>query len=407
MIIAEPPRHGKSRTGTLFSSWLFGHDRKMKIMTGSYNEILSQSFSKSVRDLIMTEKADQGKIVFSDIFPDTRIKKGDGALNRWSLEGGHSNYLATSPTGTATGFGADLLIVDDIIKNSEEAHNEALKEKHWAWFADTMLSRLEGRELIIIIMTRWATDDLAGRAIEELPKAGYDVKTIILPAQLPDGSMLCEDILSAESLEARRRVTSPEIVAANYQQEPIDIQGRLYSTFRTYSEPPAFAQIRAYTDTADTGADYLCSFVYGVTWQRDVYILDALYSHEPMEITEPATAEMMIRNDVDICRVESNNGGRGFCRNVERITRQMAPNMRIVFKWFHQAKNKQARIYSNSAWVNEHVFFPEGWHNRWPELYRDLSRYLREGKNAHDDAPDALTGTVEYSGISSGMEIMK
>lgn len=76
------------------------------------------------------------------------------------------NYLATSPTGTATGFGAEILIVDDLIKNSEEAYNELTLDKQWEWFNNTMLSRLEGNWKVIIIMTRWATNDLAGKVIE-------------------------------------------------------------------------------------------------------------------------------------------------------------------------------------------------------------------------------------------------
>ena len=91
---------------------------------------------------------------------------GDAQAHLWSLEGQNNSYLATSPTGTATGFGCSLMIIDDIIKNSEEAYNANIKEGHWDWFTNTMLSRLEEGGKIIIIMTRWASDDLAGRAIE-------------------------------------------------------------------------------------------------------------------------------------------------------------------------------------------------------------------------------------------------
>ena len=85
-------------------------------MTGSYNEILSTMFSKNVRNTIQETKADRYKAVYSDVFPDTRIKRGDGAMNLWSLEDGYNNYLATSPTGTATGFGCTLMIIDDLRK---------------------------------------------------------------------------------------------------------------------------------------------------------------------------------------------------------------------------------------------------------------------------------------------------
>ncbi|CAH8246867.1 hypothetical protein WJ0W_004099 [Paenibacillus melissococcoides] len=115
----------------MFAQWVYGKNQQEKVMTGSYNETLSTTFSKAVRDGISTEKADKDKIVYSDIFPGVRIKRGDGAMNLWSLEGGYNNYLATSPTGTATGFGATILMIDDLIKNAEEAANEKTLEKHW------------------------------------------------------------------------------------------------------------------------------------------------------------------------------------------------------------------------------------------------------------------------------------
>ncbi len=121
LVINEPPRHGKSRTASKFVEWLLGNDTRKKIMTGSYNETLSTTFSKSVRNTIQEIKADENRVVFSDVFPGVEIKSGDGAMNLWSLTGGYNNYLATSPTGTATGFGADIIIIDDLIKNAEEA----------------------------------------------------------------------------------------------------------------------------------------------------------------------------------------------------------------------------------------------------------------------------------------------
>ena len=279
MVVNEPPRHGKSRTAGLLVEWVLGNDQKQKIMTGSYNETLSTMFSKNVRNDIQEEKADENRIVFSDIFPGVSIKRGDGAMNLWSLEGGYNNYLATSPTGTATGFGATLLIIDDLIKNAEEANNELIKEKHWTWFTDTMLSRLEEGGKIIIIMTRWASDDLAGRALEHFKEAGAKIRHISMKALQDDGTMLCSEVLSRKSYEAKIKAMGADIASANYQQEPIDLKGRLYTSFKTYSgELPQFKEIRNYTDTADTGGDYLCSINYGVTFANEAYVLDVLYT---------------------------------------------------------------------------------------------------------------------------------
>lgn len=368
MIVNEPPRHGKSRTAGLLVEWVLGNDQTQKIMTGSYNETLSTMFSKNVRNDIQEEKADENRIVFSDIFPGVSIKRGDGAMNLWSLEGGYNNYLATSPTGTATGFGATLLIIDDLIKNAEEANNELIKEKHWTWFTDTMLSRLEEGGKIIIIMTRWASDDLAGRALEHFKEAGAKIRHISMKALQDDGTMLCSEVLSRKSYEAKIKAMGADIASANYQQEPIDLKGRLYTSFKTYSgELPQFKEIRNYTDTADTGGDYLCSINYGVTFANEAYVLDVLYTKEPMEITEPVTAKMLLAGSVNVARIESNNGGRGFARNVRRILEQELGSNYTTIKWFTQTHNKQARIYSNSSWVMEHIYFPEDWKNRWPE----------------------------------------
>jgi len=401
MIVNEPPRHGKSRTAGLLVEWVLGNDQTAKIMTGSYNETLSTMFSKNVRNDIMEEKADENRIVFSDIFPGVRIKRGDGAMNLWSLEGGYNNYLATSPTGTATGFGASLLIIDDLIKNAEEANNELTKEKHWSWFTDTMLSRLEEGGKIIIIMTRWASDDLAGRALEHFKESGAKVRHISMKALQDDGTMLCSEVLSRKSYEAKIKAMGADIASANYQQEPIDLKGRLYASFKTYEKLPEDSNgnsllegIYSYTDTADEGDDFLCTIIWGVCL-KEAYVLDVYYTKAGMEITEPETARRFYQFKVNRARIESNNGGSGFARNVLRILSEAFESNYTEVKWFHQSKNKKARILSNATWIMNHVHYPVNWRDKWPEYYNAMVKYQREGDNRHDDGPDATTGVAE------------
>lgn len=396
LVLNVPPRHGKSFTASHLAQWIFGVNPEEKIMTGSYNETLSTVFSKQVRNSIQEEKAQQDQIVYNDVFPDTRIQQGDGAMNLWSLEGQYNNYLATSPTGTATGFGASLLIIDDLIKSAEEAFNAAVLEKHWNWFVNTMLSRLESGGKIIIIMTRWHSNDLAGRALKELPELDYKVRHINMKAVQDDGSMLCDDILSKKEYEKKSSAMSAEIASANYQQEPIDIKGRLYSGFKTYEGTPSNVVRRAsYTDTADTGSDYLASYIYDETADKEAYIVDVIYTKDGMEVTEPLLAKKLYEHQVNLARIESNNGGRGYGRSVERILKEKHGSNRTTFDLFFQSKNKTARILSNATWVMDHVYFPANWRHKWPELYEALTTYQKEGKNAHDDAPDALTGIAE------------
>lgn len=403
MVVNEPPRHGKSRTAGLLVEWVLGNDKSKKIMTGSYNETLSTMFSKNVRNSIQEEKADELKPVFSDVFPGVAIKRGDAAMNLWSLEGGYNNYLATSPTGTATGFGCSLMIIDDLIKNAEEANNEAVKEKHWEWFTNTMLSRLEEGGKIIIIMTRWSSDDLAGRALEHYKEQGVKIRHVSMKALIDEKKkeMLCSEVLSYESYIEKVKAMGEDIASANYQQIPIDLKGKLYSSFKTYEKLPVdskgnllFTGIYSYCDSADEGNDFLCNIIFG-EYLKEAYVLDIIYTKEPMEITEPAVAKALLNFKVNRARVESNNGGRSFARNIKRILEQEIKSNFTNISWFHQSKNKVARIVSNATWIMQHVYYPVNWRDKWPEYYKAMTTYQREGKNAHDDAPDATTGVAE------------
>ena len=192
MVVNMPPRHGKSRSATKFVQWLFGKFGKgIKVMTGSYNETLSGTFAKQVRDTI-AEKPTLGVTVYNDIFPDTKIKYGEAAAQKWALDGSEqANYLATSPTGTSTGFGCNIMIIDDLIKTAEEAYNANRLQQLNSWFTDTMLSRTENGFKIIIIMTRWNSNDLAGYVLENYE----NVIHINYKAIQEDGTMLCPEVL--------------------------------------------------------------------------------------------------------------------------------------------------------------------------------------------------------------------
>jgi predicted phage terminase large subunit-like protein len=295
----------------------------------------------------------------------------------------------------------NCMIIDDLIKNVEEAYSENTLEKHWLWFTDTMLSRLEEGGKIIIIMTRWATGDLAGRALEHFAEEKKKVRLLTMKAVQDDGTMLCPEILSRESYEMKVRAMNADIASANYQQIPIDIRGKLYSSFKTYADiprdssgNPLFTGIYSYCDSADQGDDYLCNIIWG-DYQKEAYILDVIYTKEPMELTEPAVAQALFKFKVNRARFESNAGGRSFARNVRRILEDELRSNHTNISWFHQSKNKVARIISNATWVMSHIYYPVNWRDRWPEYHKAMTTYQREGKNQHDDGPDATTGLAE------------
>ena len=260
-------------------------------------------------------------------------------------------------------------------------------------------------------MTRWASDDLAGRALEHYKNQGAKLKHISMKAMQDDGSMLCDEVLSKKSYLAKIKAMGEDIAMANYQQEPIDLKGCLYGTFKTYTSLPMddsgnllTTSVRAYCDTADTGSDYLCNVIYG-EYNNEAYILDVYYTKEAMEVTEEEVARRYIEHGVNRAKIESNNGGRGFARTVERILKEKFKSNKTKIERFHQGQNKVARILSNSTWVMDHIYFPSNWRDRWPDYYNAMVKYQREGKNKNDDAPDATTGVAEQFNAKSKVKI--
>lgn len=394
LVLNLPPGFGKSYTGVMFATWAYGQSIQNQVITVSYNQILSTRFAKSVRDAIEDEeiKGDDNYFVVNSFFPNVKIKPGDGAMNLWSLDGAYMSYLASSFDGSITGMRGNIGIIDDPIKNAEEALNERVKEKHWDFYKNTFASRMLDGAIQIIIQTRWASDDLAGRLLSNFPDRCYELK---MPA-LVDERSLCEDLYSTANLLEKKATLDEDIWLANYMQEPIDKKGSLYGEFKTYDvvDPDSFERIINYTDTADTGTDYLVSISAGVIG-RYGYVLDVYCTDEPMEETEPETARRLDLHGVREALIESNNGGRGFARNVEKELKKLK-NKKCSVTWFHQSKNKKTRILVNSSNVMEQIIMPEGWKRKFPLFYKEISKYQRKGKNEYDDPADAITGLVEF-----------
>lgn len=456
LILNMPPRHGKTLTCDLLSLYLIARDHLMSVMKASYNTILSNESSKKVRDYILEEKEDIRKITLKDIFPDTRIKKGDGQLKMWSVEGAKvKSYISTSPKGTATGYGCKVMILDDIIKNHEEALRLDILEKHELWYKNTMQSRKESGgtgSKRIIIQTRWNKADLSGVIIRDCERIGIKYKHICLPLEQEDGTLLCESVFGWEDYRETKETMLEEIFQANYNQRPIDLKGRLYTKLKTYyverkdawgkvipilnkkgeemtmwdkkltqEEFNNFEKVFITIDTADEGKDYLAAIVFGVL-KGKIFVLDMLYTQAAMEFTEPQVVELIHKYKPSYVQIESNNGGRGFYRNVRRMyeekykfssdkvkdyskldydeqDRQMAKFDNFYIEWdaFTQTKPKMSRILGESTNVMRCVYFPLGWSEKWPDAFESISTYQKDAKNLHDDIEDSLTMTYELA----------
>ena len=414
LIITVPPQHGKSEGSTrLLPAFVLGQHPDKRIAIASYSDPFARKFNRDVQRIIDTP-------VYAEIFPDTRLNGKNivtvaAAPLRNSAEFeivGHTGSLkAVGRGGPLTGNPVDVMVLDDLYKDAMEANSPTIRGVVWEWYTSVVKTRLPNWAQELIVFTRWHEDDLIGR-IEQCEKvieitsfddisADWDgwyklnfeaIKesepTEIDPREM--GVPLWPERHSLKLL-TEKRALDRHTFDCLYQGHPMSKEGALYGDrFQTYDTLPETVKKANYTDVADTGTDKLCSVCYEVGIDGKIYVVDVLYTSEPMEVTEVATPAMIQRNGTRQVRVESNNGGRSFARVLDKALPTVA------VEWFHQTSNKEARILTNAATVLKMIVMPVDWRTRWPEFYGDLISYKRVFRaNAHDDAPDVLTGIVE------------
>ena len=423
--------HNTELVSRMFPAYGFALNPKSLFLHLSYSGSLTLDNSVATKDIIMSK-------YFQNVFKvefDRRINSG----SKWNTTEGGGEY-ATSMLGQITGFGAGrveldydkdeeknfddftarynpngfagAIIIDDPIK-PEEALSDKIREKVNLRFETTIRNRVNSRKTpIIIIMQRLHEHDLCGYLQEVEPE---EWTVLSLPAIMTDGHgnqrPLWPFKLNIDDLMKIKNANS-YVFETQYMQNPTPMEGLMYRPFKTYEmlPPRHVAKFKGcVTDPADTGADWLCSICFDVHTDG-YYVTDVLYTKKPVEYTEQALAQMLCKNETGVCFIEGNNGGRLFMRNVERITREYE-NRKTRFVPFSTTKNKQVRIFSRANEVCNMLVFPADWQRRWPEFYRDLTSYRKEGVMSHDDAADCATMVVErceeWNGAASDSDLMR
>lgn len=420
LALSVPPRHGKSRTLTLFTMWAFGIDNTNRVITCSYNDDLATSFSRACRDGIAEERGKETDIIYADIFPQTQIKYGDASFKKWSLEGQFFSYKGAGLGSGITGAGCNISICDDSIKDSSVAFNDRELQKIYDWYTNTFMSRREQEKydtegnilrpsIEIICMTRWSKKDLIGRFLDGVEADEWYV--LNLPAYDEEtGKMLCDEVLSFERYTSLKNNLDTAIFNANYQQKPIDLEGGLYKKFNTYTYLPTdeegnlvYDRHFTYIDTADKGSDSLVA-IDGYEYNEEFYVKDIYMSRDDMSITQQEVADFIELNRPDTCFVESNNGGHAFTLLLEQELDRRGYRY-TYFEDRAQTKNKETRILVNSGYVQNHVYYPKGFERKYTDYYLEMTSYSKDKRNEHDDAPDCITAIVEEISLKDDVNI--
>ena len=414
LMITMPPQHGKSEGATRrLPAFVLGQDPDKRIAIVSYNAIKARKFNRELQRIMDDDR-------YYELFPQTllagqasyqeqgrRSRNYARNSNECEIVGYQGSFKTIGVGGSLTGEPVDMLIMDDLYKDASSAWSPVIRQNVADWYDTVASTRLHNDSQQLLVFTRWHMEDLAGRLLEqegvydpiENPQGWLLVSFPAIQNRPPseqdpraEGEPLWPERHSLEKLlEIKGR--SPTVFESLYQQNPQPSQGLMYEEFNCYTDLPSRSYSVAYIDAADSGADYLCALFYKEAEDGN-YITDVLYTKDPMEATETTLTYMLQQHQVERCHIESNNGGNLFVSNLQQRSWDTG-NRLTRFNPFHQNQNKTARIFAASASVQKLIKMPLDWKKRFPKFARDLTGYLRVGTNAHDDAPDALTGSIE------------
>jgi hypothetical protein len=219
LMIFMPPRHGKSQLATInFPAWYLGRNKKKEVIVASYSGELATDFGGKTRAIIRDT-------AFQRIFRGMTLEEGMESKGRWQTNEGGS-YTSVGVGGAITGKGANILIIDDPIKNSEEANSQVYRDKVWDWYRTTARTRLEKDGAIVVILTRWHQDDIAGRMLLQDGGSQWDVLCLPAIAEIEEeyrakGEPLWSSKYDLQALDEIKKDVGPYAWSALYQQKPI------------------------------------------------------------------------------------------------------------------------------------------------------------------------------------------
>ncbi len=279
LMVSMPPRHGKSMlVSQHFPCWALGRDPERQIVQSGYAIDIALEHSRKARDLFASDK-------MTRLFPGVRhapSREGQRnvaverqAAQEWGTRQG-GRYYAVGVGGGLTGRGADIAIIDDPVKNREEAESPRLRQTIWDWYRSTLYTRLSPTGAVVLVMTRWHPDDLAGRILANAAESGEEWEVVRMPAIDPDGQPLCPIRWPLEKLESIRSAIGRHEWSALYQQDPVVRGGNMFEMggiqlHRSLREFPDTRYVRFWDlasttrERASDDPDYTAGTLVGLT----------------------------------------------------------------------------------------------------------------------------------------------
>ncbi|TFH19573.1 MAG: terminase [Myxococcales bacterium] len=391
LMVLMPPRHGKSLlASTMFPAWYLGRHPDRTVLFAAYASELARDFGRRVRNLVASDE-------HRATFPRCSISRDSSSTERFDLLAGGA-YYAVGRGGSITGRGADVVLVDDPLKDRAEADSAAVRKSLHAWYSDVAYTRLQPGGAVIVINTRWHEDDLSGWLLEEHPEEGWEVISLPAIAEADEehrleGEPLWPGRFPAPVLERIRGVLGGASFASLYQQRPAAVEGAIFKRawWRTYTDVPAgIGRVVHSWDTAfKAGAtnDYSACTIWGET-PTEFVLLHAWRGR--LEFPELcATAERFAEQwQPSAVLVEDKASGQSLIQAMQRSTRLPVLAIKVTADKVSRANAITPLLEAGK------VLLPAS--AGWLDDYLDeLSTFP---SSVHDDWTDATTMALEWLG---------
>lgn len=387
LIIEAPPRHTKSEIASRrFPAWYLGRNPGRQIITSTYAADFAADFGRDVRGIVREP-------AYGRIF-GTQLRQDSQAADRWHTQDG-GIYVAVGIGGPITGRGAHLAIIDDPIKNREEAESEVIRNKIWNWYTSTLYTRLMPGGAVIVIMTRWHEDDLVGRLLTEQERGGDKWHRITLRAIDGEGTdhekALWPEWYPLDALKRIKAAIGPRDWSALYQQSPQPAEGTFFQRawFRRYAPQELPASLNRYgtSDYAvtDGAGDFTEHAVWGVDSEDNLWAVDWWSGQTTSDVWIERQIDMMARHKPYAWFGESGVIRRSIEGFLTKRMRERKTFGRV--EWVTSASDKPSRargFQARAAMGKVHIPLTE-----WGD--RLIDQLIRFPAGKHDDAVDACS----------------
>lgn len=392
LIVTMPPRHGKSeRVSRKFPAWHIGRNPDDEVILASYSVDLSRGFSRIARDTLSAR---------SGVF-DVAVDDANKSAESWGIDGHRGGLHAAGVGGPITGKGARIAIIDDPVKNAEEADSETMREKIWEWYTSTLYTRLTPDGRIVVVMTRWHEDDLVGRLlkkeadeVKEGAHRGERWTVINFPAlaeaddylKRAEGQPLWPEYgFDIDRMQQIRVDVGSRVFNALYQQRPSAAEGQLFKRhwWQYYTVLPTMVRKIISIDATFKDSDN-SDFVSIQVWGKraaDMYLIDRINARMDFVTTIQAIRNIVKKHpDAAMKLVEDKANGSAIISMLRREIGGIVP--------INPQGGKIARANAISPHIESgNVYLPED--KPWISDFVEECSAFPNGK--HDDDVDAMT----------------